>query len=415
MVDLTIRGNGTSRNRMITEQTLDREGFCLPEPPQRCNRRVKSAVGIGRREQNNTPFGDRPSTVNRPKSARYSFSKRQEPTHGSGCVKDKIEDEIGENDTENQKEINHGNFIKAKKMTVNQKWLYQGEKRKWKPRNSQVRENPPSRLNHDSKSKDKDIKQRISVCEVMAKMQRSNSPDHSNGASAPPTSPKISTSAIIGKKFVDDSPHSAPASGNRPNVNYLQYAKSKHRVSPDKAIARKSVSFLQEDMTVTSQPSGQRDIIQIPTNGIEMFSTDEPDEESEVVVDSNGGRQTTSVTQPIREQYSSHVIRTDQSERSIATSSPARRTQNKIYRSIYLNNYRENNFPRDSDSGRLERPKSTNHVRYCPNTYRFHDQQYTRDFVQHAAWDRVQPRLPVGNSRAVSSRRPSNSLYVGTS
>ena len=397
MVDLTIRGNGASKNWMITEQTLDREGFCLPEPPQRCNRRVKSAVGSGRLKQSPTPCAERPTSVDRPKSAsaRYSFSKQQTFTNDPGCVKDEIQKENQDNDMENQEKMNNGNFIKAKKMPVNQKWLYQGEKRKWKPRNSQVRENPHSRSRMNQSSKDKDVKQMISVCDVMAKMQGPNSPDQSTGASAPPCSPNTSTSAIIGQRFVNEPPNLSTASNNRPDVNYLHYAKSKHRMSHDKSRTRKSVSFLQEDMTVTSQPSGQQEIIKIPTTNTGMFSTDEPDEESEVVVESK-------TLKP--------------------RLTPARRAQNKIYRSIYLNNYRENKFPnsRESNPGpkentRLERPKSTNHVRYCPNTYRFHDQQYTRDFVQNAAWDRVQPRSPVGNSRSISSRRPTNSLYVGTS
>lgn len=392
MVDLTIRGNSTSKNRMITEQTLDREGFYLPEPPQRCKRRLKSAVGIGRREQTHKPFGDHSSAVNRPKSAGFSSNRARAPTSDIGYNGDKIKQGKNYSDWENQEEINHDDFMKAKKMTVNQKWVYRGEDRKWKPRNSQVRENSPSRLNQCSK--DKNIKQRISVCEVMAKM-KSDSSDHSNGASAPPSSPKVSTSAIVGQNFVNASSSQDFDSNDQSNMNYLHYAKSKNRLSRDKSIARKSVSFLQEDMTITSQPSRQRQIIQIPSPNKEMFSTDEPDEESEVVVESKPGRPRVA---------------------------PVRGTQNKIYRSIYLNNYRENNFPtsRDSESGhkenvRLERPKSTNHVRYCPNTYRFHDQQYTRDFVQNADWDRVQPRLPVGNSRSVSSRRPTNSLYVGTS
>ncbi|XP_063683769.1 uncharacterized protein LOC134818226 [Bolinopsis microptera] len=397
-VDLTIRGNNTSQNRMITDQTLDREGFCLPEPPQRCNRRVKSAVGIGKRELNHKPFGKHLSTVNRPKSAHSSLSKRQTSADDPGCVKDQIkikkENNENENDTGNQKEINHENFIKAKKMTVNQKWLYQGENRKWKPRNSQVRENQHSRSNQSSKEKDMNLKQRISVCEVMAKMQRSDSPDHSNGASAPPSSPKFkaSSSAIVGQKFVSDPPSSPQASNNRPN--YLHYAKSKHRTSHDKNIPRKSVSFLQEDMTVTNQPSGHRDGIHVPTNSTNMFSTDEPDEESEVVVENVTAR---------------------------PRATPATRTQNNIYKSVYLNDYRAREPDvRLKESVRLERPKSIKQVRYCPNTYRFHDQQYTRnsntrDFVQNVAWDRVQPRYPVGNSRSISCRRPSDSLYVGTS
>ncbi|KAL5263541.1 hypothetical protein ACHWQZ_G008792 [Mnemiopsis leidyi] len=392
MVDLTITGKCASKNRMITDQTLDREGFCLPEPPQRCNRRIRSAVESRRREQINNSNGERQSMVNRPKSAGQSLYRRQKTTveRESSCAKGKINKENGDSNLENQGQLVKEDFIQTRKMTVNQKWVYQGENPKWKPRNSQVRENLQSRKNPTSK--DSDIKQRISVCEVMAKMQRADSPDHSNGASAPPCSPKTSTSAVVGQRFVNDSPFSSFALGNRQNVNYLQYAKSKSRLS------RKSVSFLQEDMTVTSQPSGQQEAIFIPTSSDykDMFSTDEPDEESEVVIENR--------------ECSSRVT-------------PPSRSQNDIYKSIYLNNYRENNYMNtfepdlgQKDNGRLERPKSSNQVRYCPNTYRFHDQQYTRDYVQNAAtWGRVQPRLPVGNSKFVSSRRPSNSLYVGTS
>ena len=393
MIDLTITGKCASKNRMITDQTLDREGFCLPEPPQRCNRRIKSAVESRRREQIKNLKGERPSMVNRPKSAGQSLYRRQKTTFegDSSCAKGKMNRENGDSNSEVQGKLDEEDFIQTKKMTVNQKWVYQGEHPKWKPRNSQVRESSQARKNPSSK--DSDIKQRISVCEVMAKMQRADSPDHSNGASAPPCSPKTSTSAIVGQRFVNDSPYSAFTSSNRQNVNYLHYAKSKQR------LARKSVSFLQEDMSVTSQPSGQQEAIRIPTTTDcrDMFSTDEPDEESEVVIDNYRA-------------CSSRVT-------------PPSRTQNNIYKSIYLNNYRENNYMNtfDSDTGqkdnvRLERPKSNNQVRYCPNTYRFHDQQYTRDYVQNAAtWGRLQPRLPVGNSKSVSSRRPSNSLYVGTS
>ena len=362
-IDLTIKGNNS---RMVTEQTLDREGFFIPQPPQRCHQnRAKSALGIGKREQGCNPSQSHNVLQSRPKSVTYS-SKRNNEICTSGSTTRKLKCEI-----ENQPV--HGDFrgfIKSKKMSMNQKWMHQGEGPKWKPRNSQVAETKPT-----YKRDKNDVKQQISVCEVMAKM-RSNSSE-CTGAAAPPSSPKSNTSIVVGKHFVEE----CPMSTEQPS--YLSYAKSK--TNPKTSTKnKKSLSYLQEDMTVTNEPSNKlnRDIIEIPT--MDMFSTDEPDEESVVIVDQQEQRPN---------------------------------TQSTLYESVYLKDYNESRYyPASIELNRIDRPKvNKNYVRYNPDTYRFKNNRYTKEKVFHKLWDREQLRPPVGNTNAVSACRPSHSLYTGVS
>jgi len=363
-IDLTIKGNNATNLRMVTEQTLDREGFFIPQPPQRFHQnRAKSALGIGKRENECNPFKASADSQSRPKSALYSSKGNNEISTTAQSIR-KSHCEI-----ENQPvQGDFRGFIKSKKMSMNQKWVHQGERPKWKPRNSQVLEKK------SPNKRDKgDVKQQISVCEVMAKMH-SNSPEGS-GAAAPPSSPKSSTSIVVGKRFVGE----YPVANDQPS--YLSYAKSKTKVS---SANKQALSYLQEDMTITNEPSNKfnRDFIDIPT--METYYTDEPDEESVVIVDK---------------------------------SSPNHKTQSSLYESVYLKDYSgSRSYPAGSDPSRIDRPKvNKNYVRYNPDTYRFKNNSFTTEKVFQKLWDREQLRYPVGNTNVVSACRPSHSLYTGVS
>lgn len=375
---MTVRGSAKSNLRMVTDDTLDREGFFIPEPPQRCGRRVKSAVNSRDLARNQLSR----SSITRPKSAKVCY-KGWNHVHvqsGTGLAGSlQPERKTQNNDRENTPDdIN--DVCKSKKMSVNQKWVYKGETPKWKPRNSQAPESHPTK-------KLESVRQRITVCEVMRRMRSEAQGPGSSGPAAPPSSPKSSSSALVGQRFVNERPTSPQNYSTQPN--YLKYAKSKTKTSPrHHSRPRKSFTYLQEDMTVTDAPSCEQreehpDVIQIPT--MDMY--DEPDEESCAVVEDTRKRDTD------------------------------------VYTSVYLKDYREqpSQNKESRDQVRLGRPKTANnYVRYSPECFRFQDHRYTKE-VQAAKksdknWDRDQPRAPVGNTRVVSKRRPNSSvLYSGVS
>lgn len=448
-IDLTIKGNSASKNRMVTEQTLDREGFFIPDPPQRIplNRnRGKSAIGIGRREISQKPLGQTKRIEQRPKSSKYpsSIQNRYEDS----------DDEIimNENDKDEEELEDFKNSGNAQKMSVNLRWVYQGDAPKWKPRSSQVPERRSS-----ARTDKNSLKQQINVCEVIAKMKSRDSDcePSSKGSAAPPSSPKSTTNvnAIIGKRFVQERPQSAPQSKFNQTPSYMAYAKSR----PKSGIAnptRKTNAFLQPDTSNTdglyedisthsSSLPGERelprDIIEIPfVSEItqDMFTTDEPDEESVAVVDSNPAihhqpappRPSPETSpMPTRATYGRVASLTGSRAQSRAPPPPRAAAPRHravpppdLYKSVYLKDYREHSSAhyRETGSARLGRPKSeTAQIRYCPDTYRFQEARYTptEPRSKHKEWDRDQPRAPVGNTRVVSTRRPSQFLYPGVS
>ena len=389
-INLTVRGNGAS-TRMVTERTLDREGFYIPTPPQRCDRRIKSAVGLRRQESGSPDFKKNHRPMQRPKSACYA-TVPADTEH----KKQKYQEYQSTANSEEIENVNDfTNLIKTQKMSVNQKWVYKGDAPKWKPRNSQAPERHPLQSGST-------IKQRISVCEVMAKM-RSKSPDSYDGAAAPPSSPKgreskgREKSAVVGKRFVDE----RPCSPNQPG-SYMKYAKSKSRTRTEQQ-PRTSFAYLQEDMTIKHEPSAnptEKEAVQIPT-GTDMFCTDEPDEESSAVVDSPATR---------KRPKAGYTAPRNTPAPSSRPQSNARRTktpQSEIYKSVYLKDYQDRE---PIPPTKLYRPKCEN-VRYTPDSYRFKDRRYTTNTPSHD-WDRHQPRLAA---HSVSTRRPSHSIYVGVS
>lgn len=348
-VDLTI--TGSNYKKIVTDRTLDREGFFIPNPPHKLDmRRVKSAA-ISRSQEPN--HGRKSILTNnspmiRPKSAAVSLSRRPE---------------IVEKENENQNE-----------HPV--RWTTQ-----------QINPN-------DMKTKHK-----LNVCEVMEKMRAKSD---CAGATAPPCSPK-GGSAIVGKRFVPEQPveppcNTAGAGGVIPN-GYLNYRR------------RKQLSYLQKDMTVTGEPSDNR-VIEIPCAG-----SDEPDEESVEVVGPGH--------HPLDQPPHRHLDNTSLNHRPSAPTPPHHKkstggSKSDIYRSVYLKDYRDYSAPKFNEYREaqcripcgVDRPKpDTSYVRYTPNTYRFKE---SRGAWGTNGWDRKQPRAPFNHTKTVTTRRPTQSIYVGS-
>lgn len=436
MIDLTLQGSKTPP-RSVTEATLDREGFYIPEPPQRYNPRAKSAIGIGTREQralansyatrnqNSTPQNTlgrsdqgrtRPqSAKNRPQSAINSPQTANNRPKSAANFK-----QISNYDVENCREPvpnqrdsydiksfeesvpNSRDSIKA---SEEKKWIHPREEVKWKPRNSYAHGN--SYMYRDRPHKDQsNYKQPVPVCRCEPR----------NEPIAPPCSPRRDDH-ILGQRFVPEKQSTKETP--KASLNYLNYAKSKPKCDKSKRADAATIAskvrnaFLEEDLSIrqintntpspthssetsssvstalsrSSKASKQQEVIEIPT--MDMFVTDEPDEEA-----------------------------TEMVENSSAPDKTWRKQLNKrqnVYKSVYLKEYdkahKYHTTTYNTSTVDLKVPQPKEPVRYTPNYYRYEKATSERQSAAHRGWDRRQPRPTVGNSKSVAVRRPGN-LYM---
>jgi len=425
MIDLTVNGR-SSPPRSVTEATLDREGFYIPEPPQRYNPRAKSAIGIGTREtrelaksyvtrnHNSSPQNILSRSNQCQKRPQTAIAKTR-PQTANNRPKSAANFKPVCNDIENRIEpVTNSNTRELVKTSEEKKWIHPREEVKWKPRNSYAHSQSYRERSH----KDRYQKQPVPVCEV---------PKNNREPVAPPCSPRRDEH-ILGQHFVPEKP--APKEPNQGSLNYMNYAKSKPKCDKSKGANAATIAskvrhaFLQEDLSVrqinTASPtpsdtsshvstaisrySGAKyapkqqpqEFIEIPT--MDMFVGDEPDEEATEIVEN-----------------------VDDSAPDKTWRKQLNKRQN-VYKSVYLKEYdkahKYQTTAYNTKTVDLKVPQPQEPVRYTPNYYRYEQREKTtsaRHTAAHRTWDRRQPRPTVGNSKSVAVRRSPGNVYMGVS